>query len=110
LEGKGSSGAQEGGLRVDRENKKSQNIFVNLIDAIPDKEFNFKSVLKWTIPGLFFFTHFHLVFFKKWANLGLFFIYFFCLFKNTLKFLQQIPAKKSIQYRVSGFELITFGA
>ena len=50
------------------------------------------------------------VFYKKnWANPGLFFIYF-CLFKHTLQFLQQINVKivMSIQYMVPGFELTTF--
>ena len=41
--------------------------------------------------------------FFKWANPGLFFIYF-RLFKHTLQFLQQINVKKcpsSIRYQVS---------
>ena len=46
-------------------------------------------------------------FLKKWANLGLFFVYF-CLFKQTLQFLQQKMWKMSIQYPAPGFELTTF--
>ena len=34
-----------------------------------------------------------IIVFLKWANRGLFFIYF-CLFKHTLQFLQQINVKK----------------
>ena len=37
--------------------------------------------------------HFNILFFKKWANPGLFFVYFH-LFKQTLQFLQQINVKK----------------
>ena len=44
---------------------------------------------------------------KKWANPGLFFVYF-RLFKQTLQFLQQINVKMSIQYPAPGFELTTF--
>ena len=47
------------------------------------------------------------MFFKKWTNPGLFFIYF-RLLKQTLQFLQQKMGKMSIQYLVSGFELTTF--
>ena len=43
----------------------------------------------------------------KWAIPGLFFVYF-CLFKQTLQFLQQIYVKMSIQYTVLGFEPTTF--
>ena len=49
--------------------------------------------------------------FFKWANPGLFLIYFH-LFKNTLQILQQTGTyvkKMSIQYMVLGFELMTFG-
>ena len=46
-------------------------------------------------------------FLKKWANPGLFFVYF-RLFKQTLQFLQQINVKMSIQYPALGFELTTF--
>ena len=45
-------------------------------------------------------------FLKKWANPSLFFINF-CLFKQTLQFLQQIKVKKcpsSIQRRDSNFQ------
>ena len=46
-------------------------------------------------------------FLKKWANPGLFFIYF-RIFKHTLQILQQIGVwKLSIQYTVPGFELTT---
>ena len=48
------------------------------------------------------------ILFLKWANPGLFFVYF-RLFKHTLQFLQQINVKMSIQYTVLGFELTTFG-
>ena len=44
---------------------------------------------------------------KKWANPGLFSVYF-RLFKQTLKFLQQINVKMSIQYPAPGSELTTF--
>ena len=43
----------------------------------------------------------------KWANHGLFFIYF-RLFKHTIQYLQKINMKKSNQYTVPGFELTTF--
>ena len=48
-------------------------------------------------------------FFKKWAILGLFFVYF-SLFKQTLLFLQQKYVKKimTIQYTVTGFKPTTF--
>ena len=46
-------------------------------------------------------------FFKKWANPGLFFVYF-CLFKQALQFLQQINVKNVIQCPAPGFELTTF--
>ena len=46
---------------------------------------------------------------KKWAILGLFFVYF-RIFKQTLQFLQQINVwKMSIHHMVLGFELTTFG-
>ena len=45
----------------------------------------------------------------KWAIPGLFFVYF-CLFKQTLQFLQKNKGEKmSIQYMALGFELMTFG-
>ena len=46
--------------------------------------------------------------FFKWANPGLFFIYF-CLFKHALQFYNKYMWKMSIQYTVAGFELTTFG-
>ena len=45
--------------------------------------------------------------FLKGANPGLFFIYF-CLFKQTIQFLQQINVKMASQYSALGFELTTF--
>ena len=51
----------------------------------------------------------YLMVFFKWANPGIFFIYFH-LFKHTLQFLQIINVKKiSIQYTVMRFKLTTFG-
>ena len=44
------------------------------------------------------------VFFKKWAILGLFYVYF-CIFKQTLQFLQQITEKNV--YPVYGAEIRT---
>ena len=45
--------------------------------------------------------------FFKWAILGLF-LNFFCLFKLTLQFSQQINVKKSIQFMVLVFKPLTF--
>ena len=49
------------------------------------------------------------IFLKKWAILGLFFVYF-RLFKPTLQFLKQIYVKKCYyhQYMAPGFEPTTF--
>ena len=48
-----------------------------------------------------------------WANPGLFFVFIFGLFEQTIPFLQQINANKcpvqiSIQYVLPGFEPTTF--
>ena len=48
------------------------------------------------------------LFFYKWANPGLFFIYFWS-FQKTIQFLQQMYIKISIQYTVPRFEPTTFG-
>ena len=55
------------------------------------------------------FITFSVCFFKKWAILGLFFVYF-CLFKQTCQFLQQIYVKNvmNIQYTAPGFEPTSF--
>ena len=50
-----------------------------------------------------------IVFLKKWANLGPFFVYFLVFFKQTIQFLQQINVKKmSIQCQAPEFELTPF--
>ena len=48
-------------------------------------------------------------FFKKWANLGLFFVYFRSFQTNITIFTTNICEKMSIQYTVPGFEPTTFG-
>ena len=47
-----------------------------------------------------------MIIFFKWANPGLFFVYFWSY--QTIQFLQQINVKMSIQYKVPGFQPMTF--
>ena len=49
------------------------------------------------------------LFFKKWANPGLFFVYFWSFQTNITIFTTNICEKMSIQYTVLGFEPTTFG-
>ena len=44
---------------------------------------------------------------KKWAIVGIFFVYFWPFQRNNTTFAQQINVEKSIQYSVLGFELTT---
>ena len=60
------------------------SIILFLLQFISKKNITFKEKDLWLIFEQLF---------KKWANPGLFFIYF-CLFKHTLQFLQQINVKK----------------
>ena len=48
-------------------------------------------------------------FLKKWANPGLFFVYFQSFQTNITIFTTNICEKMSIQYTVPGFEPMTFG-
>ena len=51
-----------------------------------------------------------LFFIKKWANPGLFFVYFWSFQANIITiFTTNICEKMSIQYTVQGFEPTTFG-
>ena len=47
-------------------------------------------------------------FFKKWANAGLFFIYFWSFQTNNTIFTTNICENMSIQFTVPGFEHTTF--
>ena len=49
------------------------------------------------------------IFFKKWANHGLFFVYFWSFQTNITIFTTIICEKMSIQYTVPGFEPTTYG-
>ena len=90
--------------------------FINISSTFCEENgiFTVKQTILWAISSLFFVisSSFQATvrFFKKHlAILGLFFVYF-CLFKQTLQFLQQINVEKmSIQYTVLGFELTIFG-
>ena len=50
----------------------------------------------------------HLPFFK-WANPGLFFVYFWSFQTNITNFCNKYMWKNVLQYTVLGFELTTFG-
>ena len=55
------------------------------------------------------FPYLPLLFLKKWANPGLFFVYFRSFQTNITIFTAYTCKKMSIQYTVPGFEPTTFG-
>ena len=98
------TGLQFNTIGFDRTRKKLLFVWTETTEAKPVKletSCSVTSPLRWVFSGLT--IALTVIFLKKWANPGLFFVYF-RLFKQTLQLLQQINVKKcpsSIRHRDS---------